>query len=169
MCCDPDMDIALDDIDTRLLAMAEADLDVRERPFDVWAERLGISADEVVRRLAALRDAGVIRGFKAVLRHEAAGVRANAMVAWAVPGNRVEEAGRVMASFDGVSHCYERTGFEPYTVFSMIHGASRQEVGKTVDMIACRIHVNDYRIYWSVRELKKTSLRYFGGGLGNEE
>jgi len=70
------MDIALDDIDTRLLAMAEADLDVRERPFDVWAERLGISADEVVRRLAALRDAGVIRGFKAVLRHEAAGVRA---------------------------------------------------------------------------------------------
>jgi DNA-binding Lrp family transcriptional regulator len=150
----------LDDIDKKVLACAQGDLDVCERPLDKWADKLGISVEEVISRLRALKEKGVIREIKAVLRHRKAGFTANAMVVWAVPPDQVEELGARIASSASVSHCYEREGFAPYTVFSMIHARSKDEIIKTVGDISSLTGIRDYRIFWSIRELKKTSMRY---------
>jgi DNA-binding Lrp family transcriptional regulator len=150
----------LDDIDKKVLACAQGDLDVCERPFDTWADKLGIPVQEVISRLQALKEKGVIREVKAVLRHRKAGLRANAMVVWAVPPAQAEELGAQIASSASVSHCYEREGFAPYTVFSMIHARTREEILETVEGISSLTGIKDYRIFWSIRELKKTSMRY---------
>jgi DNA-binding Lrp family transcriptional regulator len=158
------MAMDLDPMDMELLAMAESDMDVCARPFDGWARALGLQVEEVVGRLEALKRMGVIREVKAVLRHDRSGIGANAMVAWAVPASDVEEAGRVIASFDQVSHCYERSGFEPYTVFSMIHAATDGHLMETVRAVSEAAGLRDYKVFRTVRELKKTSMRYFGAG-----
>jgi len=150
----------LDDIDKKVLTCAQGDLDVCERPFDKWADKIGISVQEVISRLQTLKEKGVIREVKAVLRHRKAGFRANAMVAWAVPLAQVEELGARIASSASVSHCYEREGFAPYTVFSMIHARSKDEIIETIGDISSLTGINDYGIFWSIRELKKTSMRY---------
>lgn len=151
----------LDDIDKKVLACAQGDLDVCERPFDKWSEKLGIPMDEVISRLQALKEKGVIREVKAVLRHRKAGFTANAMVVWAVPPAQADGLGAQIASSASVSHCYEREGFAPYTVFSMIHARSKDEIIKTAGDISSLTGIRDYRIFWSIRELKKTSMRYF--------
>jgi siroheme decarboxylase len=83
----------LDDIDKAILALAEGDVEVCMRPFDVWADKLGIPVGELMSRLQSLRQRGVIREIKAVLRHTQAGFTANAMVAWSVPEAHVDEIG----------------------------------------------------------------------------
>lgn len=151
----------LDDIDKALLALAEGDMEVCGRPFDKWADKIGIPVEEVVSRLQALKQGGVIREVKAILRHTRAGFTANAMVVWAVPADRVEEVGMKIAACKAVSHCYERHGFGPYTVYSMIHAHTKEEIQETVQSIAQAADISDFKIFWSVRELKKTSMRYF--------
>ena len=151
----------LDNIDKALVALAQGDIDACERPFDAWAHRLGISVDEVISRLQSLKQRGIIREMKAMLRHKEAGFVANAMVVWAVPEALVDEIGPKIAADGAVSHCYERTGFGNYTIFSMIHGKSKDEIHKTVQSISRAAGIEDFQIFWSVRELKKTSMRYF--------
>ena len=150
----------LDVIDRAILAHVQGDMELGERPFDALAESLGISGEEVVSRLRSLKEKGVIREVKAVLRHREAGFSANAMVVWAVPQSLVDEIGPRIASCPAVSHCYEREGFDPYTVFSMIHARSKEDIIRTVEDIVSLTGIKDHRIYWSVREFKKTSMRY---------
>ena len=151
----------LDDIDKALLALAEGDLDVCERPFDAWSGKIGIPVEEVVSRLQALKQEGVIREIKAVLRHTQAGFTANAMVAWSVPEALVDEVGHRIASFPAVSHCYERGGFGRFNIFSMIHARTAGEIMEMVKAISQATGINDYQIFRSIKELKKTSMRYF--------
>jgi siroheme decarboxylase len=151
----------LDDIDKALLALAEGDMDVCERPFDEWAHRTGIPVEEVVSRLKSLKDKGVIREMKAILRHTKAGFVANTMVVWAVPDDLIDEIGPIIASDPAVSHCYERRGFSEYTLYSMIHARTKEEVMKTVQSISEAVGIRDFKIFWSLKELKKSSMRYF--------
>jgi len=151
----------LDKTDKAILALAQGDLPISVRPYDEWAGQLGIPVDELLRRLNALKDQGVIRDIKAILRHSRVGVSANAMVVWAVPQEHIEELGKKIASREEVSHCYERVGFEPYTLFSMIHGGSKEAVEKLVKDLAAEIGIKDYRVYWSMKEFKKSSMKFF--------
>ncbi|HVN72383.1 MAG TPA: Lrp/AsnC family transcriptional regulator [Desulfomonilia bacterium] len=151
----------LDDRDRAILALAQGDLSICEEPFDEWSGKLGIPVEEIISRLQALKEKGVIRYMKAILRHKQAGFTANAMVVWAVPEPRVDEIGEKIASAAAVSHCYEREGFGRYTIFSMIHARSRDEIMKTLSTIARSVGIDDYQVFWSIKELKKSSMRYF--------
>ena len=151
----------LDDLDKAILALAQGDLPIEEEPFDCWASELGIDPAELLRRLAALKASGVIRDFKAILRHRQAGMQANAMVAWAVPEERREAIGRLLAEEPLITHCYERPGFGEFALFSMIHAHSVPELETVIEGIAQRIGIKRFKVYTSVRELKKSSMRYF--------
>lgn len=151
----------LDELDKAILKLAQGDLPLEEASFDCWAAELGIETAELLRRLAALKAAGVIRDFKAILRHRQAGMQANAMVVWAVPEERREEVGRKLAEEPAVTHCYERPAFGEFALFSMLHARSVPELQTLIDTIARRIGVERFKVYTSVRELKKSSMRYF--------
>jgi DNA-binding Lrp family transcriptional regulator len=151
----------LDTIDRAILELVQGDVSVSERPFDEWASKLGMPADEVISRLQSLKDRGVIREIKAILRHAQAGFAANAMVVWAVPQTQVDELGPRIASSAAVSHCYEREGFGRYTVFSMIHGRSRKHVMEVIQEISSQLGIDDYQVFWTLKELKKSSMKYF--------
>ena len=150
-----------DDLDKAILGLAQGDLPLEEAPFDIWAAELGIEPDELLQRLAAMKASGVIRDFKAILRHRQAGMQANAMVVWAVPEERREEVGRKLAEEPAITHCYERQAFGEYALFSMLHARSAPELQSLIDAIARRIGINRFKVYESVRELKKSSMRYF--------
>ena len=80
-------------------------------------------------RVKALKEKGVIRRFGATLYHQEAGFGANAMVAWVVPEERIEEVGRIMSEFREVTHCYQRApqGDWKYNLYTMVHGDSGEE------------------------------------------
>jgi DNA-binding Lrp family transcriptional regulator len=104
-----------------------------------------------------------MRRFAAVMNHRSAGFKANAMGVWAVPESELDTIGPQMAGFALVSHCYRRPTYDdwPYSVFTMIHGKNAKECEATVAAIHAETGVDEYALLWSVKEYKKTRVRYF--------
>jgi DNA-binding Lrp family transcriptional regulator len=136
-----------------------------ERPYDEAATELGISTDALLERLRSLVDRKILRRVAAILYHRRAGFSANGMGVWKVPDEQIMEVGARMASFRGISHCYQRPTYEdwPYSVFTMAHGRSKEECDAVLDSIAadCGIGPDGRATLYSSTEYKKIRLHYF--------
>jgi siroheme decarboxylase len=122
-----------------LLAALADGLPLEPRPFAALGERLGLGEAEVLETLRGLGERGVVRRFGVVVRHHELGYRANAMVVWDVPDDRVDATGRTLATAPGVTLCYRRPRRPPdwpYNLFCMIHGRDREAVLRVVDRAA---------------------------------
>lgn len=141
----------------------QKDLPIRPEPFVPWAAALGVSVGSLLERAAALQAQGYMRRFAAVLHHREAGFRANAMGVWKVPPERVEELGPRFASFNAVSHCYQRPVYPdwPYNLFTMIHGRTAADCQKVIDAISAETGILEYAVLYSTKEYKKTRVPYF--------
>jgi len=153
----------IDDVDKRVIQLIQGDLPLDLRPFSVLAVKAGISEDEFVERIVSLKKRGIIRRFGATLRHQEAGFSSNAMVAWIVPEERIEEVGKTMARFRAVTHCYQRKTSKgwPYNLYTMIHGDNREECYELAKKISRKAGIQDYILLFSEKEFKKTSMKYF--------
>ncbi|ATZ61106.2 MAG: AsnC family transcriptional regulator [Methanosarcinales archaeon Met12] len=151
----------MDTIDRKLLKLTQDGIPLVPEPFVAIASSLGITEDEVLKRIQKLVDGGVIRRFAASIGHRAIGITANAMCAWKVPDKRADVAGKIIANFDEVTHCYERSCHPDweYNVFAMIHGRTRKDCEETVKRISKAIAIYDYKVLFSEREFKKTGVR----------
>ncbi len=152
-----------DDLERRIIHYLQGDLPVTARPFAVLASKVGISEEELLQRIKVLKEQGTLRRFGATLRHQLAGFRANAMVAWYVPEDNMDEIGPLMATFKEVSHCYQRRiqGKWKYNLFTMVHGKSKSDCQGTARRIAEKTGIKDYVLLLSLKEYKKTSPKYF--------
>jgi DNA-binding Lrp family transcriptional regulator len=153
----------LADWERRLVAELSLPLPLDPRPFRVIAERIGLDEEQVIERVRAWQESGVIRRFGARVNHRSLGYAANGMSVWDAPDERVDEAARHMAERPEVSHCYLRArqpGW-PYNLYAMIHGGSRDEVDAVAAQIASVTGLTAYRVLYSSREFKKSTPRYF--------
>jgi DNA-binding Lrp family transcriptional regulator len=153
----------IDEVDKKVIQLIQGDLPLERRPFGVLAEKAGISEEEFVERVASLKKRGIIRRFGATLRHQEAGFSSNAMVAWIVPEERIEEVGKAMAKFRAVTHCYQRKTVKawPYNLYTMIHGDDREECRELAKKMSRKAGIQDYILLFSEKEFKKTSMKYF--------
>ena len=92
-------------------------------------------------------DRKLLRRVAAILFHRRAGFSANGMGVWKVPEAEILETGRRMASFRGISHCYQRPTYEdwPYSIFTMAHGRSKEECDAILDSIAAECGIGPGR------------------------
>ena len=154
----------LDAIDRALIVATQGGLPLAARPYRLVGEQVGVSAEEVMARLRAMLDAGIIRRIGAVPNHYAIGWTANGMTVWDVADERVDELGGRVGSLDFVTHCYRRPRALPdwpYNLFAMVHGNSRDEVRDQAARIAALLcdASRGGDILFSTRILKKTGLR----------
>ncbi|HEV7400303.1 MAG TPA: Lrp/AsnC family transcriptional regulator [Solirubrobacterales bacterium] len=154
-----------DDDDIALIRALQGPMKAVERPYDEAAEELGIITAELLERLRTLVDRKILRRVAAILYHRRAGFSANGMGVWKVPEDEIMEVGGRMASFRGISHCYQRPTYEdwPYSVFTMAHGRSKEECDAVLDSIAddCGIGPDGRATLYSSTEYKKIRLHYF--------
>jgi len=153
----------IDDLDKMVIQLIQGDLPLVMRPFASLAKRLGISEEDFLGRIRALKKRGIIRRFGATLRHQEAGFSANAMVAWKVKEDKIETVGRAMAKFRGVTHCYQRQTQKDweYNLYTMIHGEDEEECYRIAEKISKKVGIKEYVLLFSEREFKKTSMQYF--------
>lgn len=151
------------DAQKRVLALVQGDLPDSATPYAAMAARAGVTERDVLDLLAGMRESGEIRRFGATLRHQKAGYGANAMVAWYVDEDDLERVGAFMASRPEVSHCYHRVNCLdwPYNLYTMVHAKTREQCRETVAELVRLSGVDEYDVLESIRELKKTSMRYF--------
>ena len=169
--------VVLSESDKYRIRTACEDIPHSLTPFKDW----GVSCDELREDLASKR----MRRFGAILRHQNAGYAFNAMVCFNIDERRVilsdeaakdpvksydliAQAGSLLASNPHISHCYERPSFDgfPYNVYAMMHANSAEQLDQFIaDCVkalnALQSTPVEYVVLRSVRELKKTSFKFF--------
>ena len=153
----------INELEKKIINLIQGDLPLTLRPFAVLAERLDISESTLLEEIGKLKELGIIRRFGATLRHQEAGFSSNAMVAWKVPEGRLEEVGETIAGFKEVTHCYQREPQKdwPYNLYSMVHGANREDCQGIARRLSREVGIDDYTLLFSQKEFKKTSMEYF--------
>jgi len=96
-----------DRIDRELLNHLQRDFPLGPRPFAALGERLGLSEEGVCARIAALKEARIVRQISAIFDSRRLGYRSS-LVAMKFPEERVDEAAQVINQHPGVSHNYQR-------------------------------------------------------------
>ena len=149
--------------DKKLLAQVQGDLPVSLTPFAQIAQKAGWNEERLLKRIRGFVRRGVIRRFGAILRHQKAGYQGNAMAVWKVREDQVPRVSRQMASFPAVSHCYLRTPLPewPFTLYTMIHGRNEEDCRRVAGKISRKTGIQHYRLLFSRREHKKSSMTYF--------
>lgn len=122
--------------DSVILAYVAEGLPLASRPYQALAQATGLTESEIVGRIASLRRTGIIKRLGLVVRHRELGYVANAMIAWDLATERVDEAGARIARHPSVTLCYRRRPHRPlwpYNLFAMIHGRRRTEVEAEIE------------------------------------
>ncbi|MCA0872479.1 AsnC family transcriptional regulator [Seohaeicola saemankumensis] len=147
--------------DRRLLQLLTTGLPITAMPYADVADQLGISEAKVLKRIAALTEAGIISRFGVIVRHRALGWSANAMVVWDIAPDRIAETGPRLAALPGVTLCYERrpaSEIWPYRLYNMIHARSRTEAMDVLDRARALPELQgvDHEVLFSTRCFKQT-------------
>jgi DNA-binding Lrp family transcriptional regulator len=157
--------IELSELDLAVIRATQGPMEPIEEPFAPAATELGMPVGKLLDHLDSMRERRALRRVAAILFHRRAGFSANGMGVWNVPEERILELGPRMASFRGISHCYQRPTYAdwPYSVFTMAHGRSKDECDAILDSIAVDTGIEDRRTLYSSTEFKKIRMLYFTG------
>ena len=155
--------IELSELDVAVIRATQGPMEVSPEPYASAAAELGMAQERLLDHLEGMRERRALRRVAAILFHRRAGFSANGMGVWRVPEERVMELGPRMASFRGISHCYQRPTYPdwPYSLFTMAHGRSKDECDAILDSIADDTGIEDRRTLYSSTEFKKIRLLYF--------
>jgi DNA-binding Lrp family transcriptional regulator len=153
-----------DELDKAVIRATQGNLPIVSEPYVDAAAELGMPVDTLIAHLEGMVERGLLRRVAAILFHRRAGFSANGMGVWKVPEGQVLEAGRRMAAFRGISHCYERPTYAdwPYQLFTMAHGRSKEECDAILDAVRDEVGcIEDRATLYSSTEFKKVRLLYF--------
>jgi DNA-binding Lrp family transcriptional regulator len=154
-----------DEFDRNVIRALQGDMPVTPEPYAPAAATLNIPQEQLLAHLEAMVERRLLRRVAAILFHRRAGFSANGMGVWKVPDDKVLELGTRMATFRGISHCYERPTYAdwPYQLFTMAHGRSKEECDAILDSIAADTGITERSTLYSSTEFKKIRLLYFTG------
>ncbi len=153
--------VELNDTEKRILSKLQDELKVTERPFDFLCGE-GLEIDEVLKIIRKLLDKGVIRRVGAAVDHRKLGFVANILFCCVVGEGQIIEAGKRLARFGIVSHCYERKRVKdwPYNLFAMMHGRSMGEIQHVIDKFVEAEGIEAFELLPTEAELKKQPVRH---------
>lgn len=97
----------MDELDKRILDALQNEFPLSERPYEILAERIGISGDELWERVQGLIESGIIRRMGASLDSRKLGY-SSTLAAISIPAERVDEAAAVVGGYPEVTHSYLR-------------------------------------------------------------
>ena len=147
-----------------LLGAVQQGLPRVPRPFAARGGRAGQEEGEVLHWLRRWQADGVLARCGLVVRHHELGYRANAMVVWDVPDDRVDALGEAFAAVPWVHLCYRRprrVPHWPYNLFCMVHGRDRQRVGAQVAELAAGDGAGlPHAVLFSTRRFKQRGAWY---------
>jgi len=156
----------MNETDWTLIQELQKGIPLCETPFQEIGRRCGLTEDEVLGRVQAFCDTGIIRRLGARIAHMQVGIGGNVMVAWQVPEEDLERVGQALARRPEISHCYQRRSAPncPYNLYTMIHASSAEQAATYVEEISQAVEVADFVSLPTVKELKKTSPVYVPPG-----
>lgn len=168
--------VQLSELEWRVLVALKREFAPDELVRNLWeprAREADVSIEEFYEVARSLQERGVIGRFSTFLEHvkEVAGgervTRYNALFHWAVPPDRVVEAGREVGRHHILTHCYWREAgpeFKNVNLMGVAHGTDKDlllQHKAAIDehLSACGIPVSYTNVFWGGRsEIKPSEI-----------
>ncbi len=130
----------MDSIDKKILNIIQKYFPVSAEPFKEIAEKAGIPEDEVLERIARMKEEGIIRRIGAIFDSRKLGY-ASTLCAARVPEDKLKDFVDVVNSYDGVTHNYRRNN--EYNVWFTFIAPDEEKLKKSLAEIRERTGVTD--------------------------
>ncbi|MFQ5882361.1 MAG: Lrp/AsnC family transcriptional regulator [Candidatus Methylomirabilales bacterium] len=142
----------MDILDRKLLNLLQWEFPLVPRPFQVLAEKLETTEDDILSRSRRLKaEAKIIRQISAIFDTRSLGYQSS-LVAMRVDPSRVEEAAAVVNTHPGVSHNYKRD--HPFNLWFTIAVPPQSSLEHTVDRLHQLAKAESTRILPTLRLFK---------------
>ena len=141
----------MDDLDKRLLNRIQSDFPLVARPYQELGQSLGLSEDEVVERMRALKAGRIVRQVSAIFDTKSLGYKSS-LVAMRVDPSRIAEAARIINEHPGVTHNYERN--HEYNLWFTIAVPPTSDLEAVVQRIHEMANAEVTRVMYTLRLFK---------------
>ena len=122
----------MDSVDKKLLNRIQSGFPVESRPFQALGEELGLSENEVISRVRSLKEQRIIRRLGAVFDSGKLGYHST-LIAMCVSSEKIEETARIVSSYDGVTHNYQRE--DKFNLWFTLIAESEERLEEILDEI----------------------------------
>ncbi len=130
----------LTDLDRNILNILQKDFPATVQPYRDAAAKLGITEDELLQRIRAMKEMGVIRRIGGIMDNKALGFYST-LCACRVPEARIEEVAAIVNREKGVTHNYIRDNY--YNMWFTLTAPSQSDAEERIAAIEkkCGIEV----------------------------
>lgn len=144
--------------DRRVLSVIQEPIELIAEPFEPFARKLGTDTETILQKIKYLIEAGVVRRFAGIIKHNKAGFGYNAMVAFEVDDTLCDDEGGKLSTLSYVSHCYKRTPYSdwPYNLYAMMHARDEMEFNLRISLMKTLIQHKSVLVLQSLKEFKKS-------------
>lgn len=139
----------IDEIDKRIINRIQSDFPISLRPYKVIADELELEEKDVIDRIRALKDKGIIRRIGGNFGPEKLGFFST-LCAAKVPEDKLDEFEACVNAYPGVTHNYIREN--DYNVWFTFIAPSREEI---------EAHLNEIREKTGVTALNLPATHVF--------
>ncbi len=125
--------VQTDELDLLLLDLLQDEFPLVSHPWQIIAEKAGISEDEVLIRLRRLTDAGVLRGIAPTLESDTRGPMRSTLIALRVPEEEIHRVAAVVNRYSEVSHNFRRE--HQFNLWFTLASPSRERINNVLSEI----------------------------------
>ena len=130
----------MDKMDQNILSTLQNEFPICAKPYDILAEKLGLTVEELWERVNKMLDTGVIRRIGASLDSKKLGY-ASTLAAVRVANDDVETAAQVIGKYYEVTHSYQREN--EYNVWFTLIATSNDRINQILKEIQKELGLND--------------------------
>lgn len=141
----------MDAIDKKILNIIQTKFPITKKPYEAIGENVGISENEILDRISNLKKEGIIRRIGATFDPKKLGFTSS-LCAAKVPKEKIDEFVKVVNSYSGVTHNYERD--HKYNIWFTFIAESMEEIEKNLKEISDKTGITDIRNLPTVRFFK---------------
>lgn len=142
------------------------------RPFDALSRLNGtLTGDDLLAEARTLRDAGALRGIRAVVQPSTRGFAASPMAVWKAAEDGRETLARELSTSAAVLRSWVRAP-QPswdYSVYSTVVGRTVDECESIVAELAAQHDAHEYLLLFPLREFKTGRINPLGGEIAEWE
>ncbi|NLD99310.1 MAG: Lrp/AsnC family transcriptional regulator [Fibrobacter sp.] len=145
----------------KILSVIQEPIQIESKPFNNFAEKLGVPVEKVLSIIKEYVQNGIVRRFAGIVKHDRAGYKYNAMVAFEVDPEQCDYCGELLSKLLYVTHCYRRKACPewPYNLYAMMHARDPFEFDIRLAEIKSIFEYHSVEVLRSVKEYKKS--QYF--------
>ena len=133
-------EVTIDDTDRAILNRIQSDFPITSRPYHEIAQELGLSENEVIKRVLRFKESGIVRRIGGNFTPEKLGF-VSTLCAAKVPEDKIAIFAEAVNRYPGVTHNYRREN--TYNIWFTFIAPSMEEINANLKQIEDETGVSD--------------------------